>query len=288
MKFTALFLLLLSAQLLSAQGVLGTDDDGFVIQITSPASIAQTLVHGADAGVCQWIGQSNWGADVTTELCGEVAWADDSLACGPLTNASALNGKIALIRRGTCGFSLKTYYAQQAGAKAVIIINHYTNPRDGPCTTYADATQFLGGMSGGDSIAAIHIPAVFLERSTGEDIDGALASGQTVNICFSFPRMTTPTAASMYATPLSQVAPMRAMTVLYNNRTGVTENNLVLKAEIFDPSGALNGTMTYNMPVVEPGVDSFVVCTLHQQFALGTAGYDLQLFCAHRLHFCYG
>ncbi len=41
-----------------SQGVLGTDDDGFVIQITSPASIAQTIVHGADPGVCQWIGQS--------------------------------------------------------------------------------------------------------------------------------------------------------------------------------------------------------------------------------------
>ncbi len=238
---------------------LGTDDDGFVVQITSPASIAQTLVHGADAGVCQWIGQSDWGADVTEELCGEVVWAKDSLGCGQLTNAAQLNGKIALIRRGTCGFSVKAYWAKQAGAKAVIIVNHYTNPQDGPCTTYANATQFLGGMTGLDSAAAATIPAIFLERLTAEQIDGALAAGQTVNVCFAFPRLTVPTSASMYATPLSQVNTMQAITVLYNNRSGATQTDVNIKAEFFNPSGTSLGSLTYNMPVCEPGVDSFIV-----------------------------
>jgi len=41
------------AQTLNAQGEQGTDDDGFVVQITSPASIAQTIFHGFDEGVCQ-------------------------------------------------------------------------------------------------------------------------------------------------------------------------------------------------------------------------------------------
>ena len=250
---------LLSVQTMHAQGAAGTDDDGFIVQIKSPASIAQTLVHGADAGVCQWIGQSSWGPSLTEDFYGEVVWADDSLACGALTNPAALAGKIALIRRGTCGFSLKTYWAQQAGAKGVIIINHYNNPADGPCTTYANATQFLGAMSGLDSAAAVTIPAIFLERQTGEDIDGALAAGQTVNVCFTFPRMSFPTSASMYATPVSQVAEMQAITVLYNNRSGVTQTNVNLKADFLNPSGALVGSVIYNMPVCEPGVDSFIV-----------------------------
>jgi hypothetical protein len=249
----------LSVQTLHAQGAAGTNDDGFIVQIKSPASIAQTLVHGADAGVCQWIGQSAWGPSLTEDFCGEVVWADDSLACGALTNPAALAGKIALIRRGTCGFSLKTYWAQKAGAIGVIIINHYNNALDGPCTTYANATQFLGAMSGLDSAAAVTIPAIFLERQTGEDIDGALAAGETVNVCFTFPRMSGATSASMYATPVSQVAEMQAITVLYNNRSGATQTNVNLKADFLNPSGALVGSVTYNMPVCEPGVDSFIV-----------------------------
>lgn len=242
-----------------AQAVLGTGDDGFVIQITSPASIAQTIEHGFDAGVCQWIGQSDWGADVTQELCGEVVWADDSLSCGPLTNGNALAGKIALIRRGSCSFSLKTYHAQQAGAKAVIIINHFANAQDADCTTYANATALLSGMTAVDSASAIHIPAVFLERLTGEEIRSAVDAGETVNICFSFPRMTGPTSASMYATPLSQVDTMFAVTVNYNNRSGATQTDVNLKADFFNPSGVHTGSVTYNMPVCEPGVDSFIV-----------------------------
>ncbi|MFN0173976.1 MAG: PA domain-containing protein [Saprospiraceae bacterium] len=261
--FPVLFLFLLAQFLVvnttQSQGVLGTGDDGFVIQITSPASIAQTIVHGFDPGVCQYIGQTEWGADITSELCGEVVWADDSLGCSAFTNASALAGKIALIRRGTCGFSVKTSWAKKAGAIAAIIVNHYNNAQDGPCTTYANATQFLGGMTGLDSVASATIPAVFIERMTGEEIDGALAAGQTVNICFSFPRMTLPTSASMYATPLSQVSTMQAITVLYNNRSGATQTNVNLKADFIDPSGTHTGSVTYNMPICEPGVDSFIV-----------------------------
>jgi len=262
-KFPALMLIalaqLMMVQTAGAQGAAGTDDDGFVVQITSPASIAQTIQHGAEAGVCQWIGQADWGPSLTEDFCGQVVWADDSLACGALTNGSALAGKIALIRRGTCGFSLKTYWAQQAGAIGVIILNHYANPLDGPCTTYANATQFLGGMSGLDSAAAVTIPAIFLERATGEAIDGALAAGEIVNVCFTFPRMSGPTSASMYATPLSQVDTMQAITVVYNNRSGATQTNVNLKAEFFNPSGASVGSVTYNMPVCEPSADSFIV-----------------------------
>jgi hypothetical protein len=256
------FLQATALQTLNAQE-LGTDDDGFVVQITSPASIAQTIVHGFEAGVCQWVGQTSnsgelpWGADVTQQLCGQLAWGYDSLGCTPLTND--LTGKFAILRRGVCNFSLKVYHAQQRGAIAVIVLNNYANPADGPCTTSGGTGLLFGGMAGGDSATAVNIPAIFLEQLTGEQIDGALAAGETVNMCFSFPRMTSPTSASMYATPLSQVAPMQAITVLYNNRSGAQQTNVNLKAEIFDPSGTSVGVLNYNMPVVQPGVDSFIV-----------------------------
>jgi len=264
--FSFLLLLALSfgaAVTLNAQPYLGTDDDGFVVQITSPASIVQTIFHGADAGVCQWVGQSSnngatpWGADLTESLCGDVVWADDSLACGALTND--LTGKIALIRRGSCGFSVKCYWAQKKGAKAVIILNHYANPADGPCSTYVPTGQLFGGMAGLDSAAAVNIPAIFLERETGEQIDGALKAGQPVNICFNFLRMTTPTSASQYATPLTQVDSMRAITVTYNNRSGAVQPNVKVKAEFYNPSGTKIGTMTSDLADVAPSVDNFIV-----------------------------
>ena len=260
-----LMLVLLQAaavQSLNAQE-LGTDDDGFVVQITSPASIAQTLVHGFDPGICQWVGQTSnsgalpWGADVTEQLCGNLAWAYDSLGCTPTTND--LTGKFAIVRRGVCNFSLKVYHAQQKGAIAVIVLNNYGNADDDGCSTYGAGGLLFGGMAAGDSALAVHIPAIFLERQTGEEIDAALAAGEVVNMCFSFPRMTSPTSASMYATPLSQVDTMQAITVLYNNRSGATQTDVNLKAEFFNPAGASIGTVTYNMPVCEPGVDSFIV-----------------------------
>ncbi len=252
--FNFLLLLALSfgaAQTLNAQGVDGTDDDGFVIQITAPSSIKQDLFNGQP---CGWEG-STYGPSLTADqaFCGNLVWGKDSLGCTPLTNAAQVAGKIAVLRRGTCNFSLKVFNAQAAGAIACIIITHYTTATEGPCTLS------LGGMSGGDSASSVIIPNVIIHRQTGEQIDAALAAGQTVTACFSFPRMLNPTSASMYATPLSQVAPLQAVTATYNNRSGATETDVTLKAEFFSPSGASNGSLTYTMPEVGPGVDSFVV-----------------------------
>jgi uncharacterized repeat protein (TIGR01451 family) len=44
--------------------------------------------------------------------------------CSALTNAAAVNGNIALIDRGTCGFIVKVKNAQNAGAVAVIIADN--------------------------------------------------------------------------------------------------------------------------------------------------------------------
>ncbi len=248
------FLLLLAfsfvaSQTLNAQAADGTDDDGFVISLTSPAFGALALYNGQP---CGWEG-SVYGPSLTADqaFCGELAWGHDSLGCTPLTDD--LTGKIAVLRRGVCNFSLKVFNAQAAGAIACIIVTHYSTATEGPCTLS------LGAMSGGDSATSIVIPNVIIHRQTGEAIDAAFAAGQPVTACFTFPRMLSPTSASMYATPLAHVAPMQAMTLVYNNRSGATENDVTMKAEVFDPTGAKHGEVTYSMPVVEPGVDSFVV-----------------------------
>lgn len=44
--------------------------------------------------------------------------------CTALTNAAAVNGRVALVDRGTCNFNVKAQTAQAAGAVAVIIANN--------------------------------------------------------------------------------------------------------------------------------------------------------------------
>ena len=43
--------------------------------------------------------------------------------CSSLSNASSINGKIAIVDRGACYFATKTVNAQAAGAKSIIVNN---------------------------------------------------------------------------------------------------------------------------------------------------------------------
>lgn len=92
---------------------------------------------------------------------------DTSDACGPAVNAAALNGKIAVIRRGDCTFVAKVKAAQNAGAIAVIVVNNVTEGEDA-----------LVNMGGADS--TITIPAIFVRQTAGEAIIAAMAT-ETVN-----------------------------------------------------------------------------------------------------------
>lgn len=59
-----------------------------------------------------------------SNFTGSVVQATPADGCTAITNGSALAGKIALIDRGTCDFTVKTLNAQTAGAKAVLIANN--------------------------------------------------------------------------------------------------------------------------------------------------------------------
>lgn len=63
-------------------------------------------------------------AVLDTLVFAEDGTAADSLCCNAVTNGSQVNGKIAVIYRGTCEFGVKSLNAQNAGAVAVIIINN--------------------------------------------------------------------------------------------------------------------------------------------------------------------
>lgn len=83
-----------------------------------------------------------------------------ALGCDTLGNLSQdLSGKIAVIYRGTCNFSLKAYNAQKRGAIGVIIINHTGDP-----------IPMTGGVLG----VRVTIPVVMIDRVSGDDLFLAL------------------------------------------------------------------------------------------------------------------
>ena len=87
-------------------------------------------------------------------------------ACSPVTNASALAGRVALIDRGSCTFVVKTLNVQAAGATAAIIANNVDGSPPG-----------LGG-----SDPTVTIPAVSITKADGATLRAALGSGVTVSL----------------------------------------------------------------------------------------------------------
>ncbi|MBO0356972.1 T9SS-dependent M36 family metallopeptidase [Hymenobacter sp. BT186] len=89
----------------------------------------------------------------------------------PLVNAAAVNGNIALIRRGKCNFSAKIKIAQDAGARMVVMMDSIPN---------AAALVTMAGTAP-DSVG-IRIPSVFISYNDGIRLKTALDAGQTVTI----------------------------------------------------------------------------------------------------------
>ena len=107
---------------------------------------------------------------ISSPITGDIVLADDGTTfptegCSAFVNSGAMAGKIALIRRGTCNFTVKVKNAQLAGAVAVIIMNNNT-----------DAPFSMGGTD-----TTITIPSVMITQVDGNMLQNALLSG-TVNV----------------------------------------------------------------------------------------------------------
>lgn len=128
--------------------------------INSPASIA-----GSSAAQAASFGPAVPQAGVT----GEIVAALPADGCVAITNPGVVSGKIALIDRGNCNFSVKVANAQAAGAVAVAIANN--------------AATGLPPMGGADP--TITIPSYGVLQSVGTSIRGALATG-VVNVTLGY------------------------------------------------------------------------------------------------------
>jgi subtilisin family serine protease len=93
-------------------------------------------------------------APLTAPYVPVAAIGGSSLACDPL-QPGALAGKVALIERGVCAFSIKVYNAQSAGAIAAIV---YNSEAGGDELITMAPDQFADDVT---------IPAVFVGRSIG-------------------------------------------------------------------------------------------------------------------------
>jgi hypothetical protein len=138
-----------------------------VVTVGSPASIAATLAVGvAD------FGQPFFSPGVTGGLAAATDPSDSTGpsttdGCSPLTNPAEVAGKIALVDRGTCLFTIKVKNAQDAGAIGVLIADN-------------TAGSPPGGLGGFD--ATITIPSGRITMSDGATLRANLAAGVTVTL----------------------------------------------------------------------------------------------------------
>jgi len=149
--------------------------------INSPANIA-----GSINGITASYGATNF--NITEDfILVDDGTTSPTEGCSAFTNGAAVNGKIALIDRGSCNFSVKSLNAQDEGAIAVVI-----------CQNTAQAPFAMGSGAVGGSVT---IPSVMISRadcdaiklelpnvnislvgsSGGQDIDGSFDNGIIVH-----------------------------------------------------------------------------------------------------------
>ncbi|HEY0431240.1 MAG TPA: PA domain-containing protein, partial [Pyrinomonadaceae bacterium] len=128
------------------QSVLATP----LLKINSPAGIAGNYV----------VGTAVFGPPLSFPgVTANVTQAVPNDGCAALTNGAAVSGKIALIDRGTCNFTVKVKNAQNVGAVGVIIANN------------AAGVVQMGGTDG-----TITIPALSISDANGFTIKAQLGA----------------------------------------------------------------------------------------------------------------
>jgi hypothetical protein len=136
------------------------------LKINSPAAIAGEYLYTITTA---------FGGSLNTAVTGGFVLAVDATdpthdACSALTNTAAMNGKIALLRRGVCSFDDKVKRAEDAGAIGVIVIN---SAASGTISMGGDG---LGFEEEGNPLN-ITIPSAMVSLEDGNAIVAQLGSG---------------------------------------------------------------------------------------------------------------
>ncbi|WP_321474608.1 PA domain-containing protein [uncultured Paludibaculum sp.] len=128
------------------------------LNVTAPATVSGNYLIGTAA-----FGPVLSSPGVTGEIMPVVDTAPNlGLACNPLSaaNALAVNGKLALVDRGVCGFTVKAANVQAAGAIGMIVADNVAGTPP-------------AGLGGADP--TITIPAVRITLADGNTLKTALA-----------------------------------------------------------------------------------------------------------------
>ncbi|MCH2021096.1 MAG: T9SS type A sorting domain-containing protein [Saprospiraceae bacterium] len=211
-----------------------------IFRVNSPGAVAGDYNFGSPAD-----GAGQWGPTSINTITGDLGWITDnidSLGCNPGTNN--LTGKVALVRRGACNFSLKAYHAQQTGAIGCVICNNI--PGGG-----------LVGMTGGDSMSAVNIPIVFLTYEDCELLHSQVDSGNTTNVSFYVPSAYNARSAYAYNTPVQHIQPFGNMSINVYNSGSTPVNNIDVTATISDPNG-VDTTFMQTISTLNSTTDSVV------------------------------
>jgi PKD repeat protein len=151
-----------------------TPDDGFNPRMqmflwTGGSSLGSFLDVNSPAGIAGPYNstEATFGPGLpTTPITADVVLVTDGTSpandgCETLTNGAQVSGKIALIDRGNCNFTVKVENAQDQGAVAVIIVNNV-----------AGSPIQMGGTSN-----LVNIPSIMISQADGDDIKAALLQG---------------------------------------------------------------------------------------------------------------
>ena len=121
--------------------------------------------------------QAGFGTNVpSTPITSNIVLYNDNVsdpmdACQTAVNGASMNGKIVLVKRGGCDFTVKVQNAENEGAVAVIVVN---NVGGNPFT--------MGGTDPG-----IGIPSIMISSADGADIIAQIQNNVTVNATIQSP-----------------------------------------------------------------------------------------------------
>jgi hypothetical protein len=187
--------------------------------------------------------------------------------CFPLIND--LTGKIAVIWRNTCQFGTKVQFAEQAGARAVIIINREPG---------------LVNMAPGDSGAVCTIPAIFIEDATGAIITAEMANGPVVafigsrnfdnNLSVTASDVILPEASSIPSALAQDNSEYEVQIGSWVINSGNIDNNAVLNATITSGGTTLYDQSTASTPILA-GDSAYFSLPTFSQASYSTGMYNL-------------